>query len=148
MLDKETYNHVHAEINKRWKYFTLFDMIRSNTAQHSSIDNTLPSDLLENAIFQLDCLDELRKQYGHAILITSGYRCKELNRLVGGATRSKHLTAEAVDIVPYPTRWNNDKFRKLLKYFLYHSDIPFNKMIVEPTWLHIEFSTENKRIVI
>lgn len=30
--------------------------------------------------------------------ISSGYRCEELNRLVGGVKNSQHLTGEAVDI--------------------------------------------------
>ena len=35
---------------------------------------------------------------GHPVTVTSGYRCLEHNRRVGGARRSRHLSGEAADI--------------------------------------------------
>ena len=43
-------------------------------------------------------LEVLRDKVGHAIVINSGYRSPQLNRKVGGAPTSNHLTGCAVDI--------------------------------------------------
>ena len=48
----------------------------------------------------IDGLERLRTKCGNAqITVTSGFRCWEWNDLVGGATKSKHTTGEAADIV-------------------------------------------------
>ena len=63
------------------------------------IDNTPPSsavkalnDLVDNV------LDPLREAWGGPIRVNSGYRCPELNRIVGGTPTSQHQRGEAADI--------------------------------------------------
>lgn len=46
----------------------------------------------------LDALEALRAAAGRPLIITSGRRCLGRNRAVGGATRSQHMLAIAVDI--------------------------------------------------
>ena len=47
----------------------------------------------------VDALQELRDLAGLPVRVTSGYRCPEHNRGIGGATRSQHLLGTAADIV-------------------------------------------------
>jgi len=46
----------------------------------------------------VDALQELRDLAGLPVRVTSGYRCPEHNRAIGGATRSQHLLGTAADI--------------------------------------------------
>ena len=43
-------------------------------------------------------LQKLRKKIGVPIVISSGYRCSNHNKKVGGSTGSRHIFGEAVDI--------------------------------------------------
>ncbi|SCZ72664.1 Uncharacterized conserved protein YcbK, DUF882 family [Epibacterium ulvae] len=43
-------------------------------------------------------LDQVRAELGQPIVITSGYRDPAWNKAVGGATHSRHLISDAVDI--------------------------------------------------
>src|SRR4051812_42637487 len=43
-------------------------------------------------------LDAVERALGHEVQITSGYRNPELNRLVGGAPRSQHVSGQAADL--------------------------------------------------
>ena len=45
-------------------------------------------------------LEDLRKQYGSLIRISSGYRCPAHNESVGGVSNSSHCTSLAADIQP------------------------------------------------
>lgn len=43
-------------------------------------------------------LQKLRDKLGVAVIVTSGYRCPDKNKLVGGVANSLHLTGQAADI--------------------------------------------------
>lgn len=80
------------------KYFTLEEMTRSTTAQNHNIDNT-PNDT-QTANLKILCsevLDQAREDYG-PMIVNSGFRSKEVNKLVGGKANSYHLTGKAADI--------------------------------------------------
>ena len=44
-------------------------------------------------------LQAMRTESGRPIIVNSGYRCVAHNRAVGGATRSRHMIGDAVDVV-------------------------------------------------
>lgn len=46
----------------------------------------------------VDALEQFREKVGRAVVITSGYRCPEHNRKIGGAPQSRHLFGDGVDI--------------------------------------------------
>ena len=80
--------------------FTLEELIRSNTAERMGIDN-VPKDekVVENLrSLCLEVLQPLRDYVGAPVHINSGYRCPELNIVVGGVKNSQHCRGEAADI--------------------------------------------------
>ena len=81
------------------KYFTLSELTRSAIAEVRGIDNTAPSEAERNLTDLVEMvLDPLRERWGVPIHVNSGYRCPELNKIVGGAENSYHLRGMAADI--------------------------------------------------
>lgn len=44
-------------------------------------------------------LDDMADHFKRDVIVTSGYRCKQHNKFVGGVKDSTHLTGQAVDFV-------------------------------------------------
>lgn len=81
------------------KFFTLRELTKSSTASRNHIDNSPSEDIVRNLQYGVDMvLDPLRRLYGKPIVITSGYRCPELNKRVGGVANSWHTQGNAADI--------------------------------------------------
>ena len=117
------------------KYFTVKELIRSETALQLGIDNT-PPDSAVKALHELvnNVLDPLREAWGAPIWVNSGYRCPELNRIVGGTPSSQHQLGEAADI----TVGSPDNNRRLLA-LIKHLDLPVDQCIDEKgcRWIHV-----------
>jgi hypothetical protein len=117
------------------KYFTVKELIRSETARQLDIDNTPPASAVK-ALHELvdNVLDPLREAWGGPIWVNSGYRCPELNRIVGGTSSSQHQLGEAADI----TVGSPDSNRRLLA-LIKRLDLPVDQCIDEKgcRWIHV-----------
>lgn len=87
-------------------------------------------------------LDPLREMWGSPITINSGYRCPELNSLVGGVPRSQHMYGEAADITAGSRAANAALFDMILE-----SGLEFDQLIDEKnfSWLHVSYRAGNNR---
>jgi hypothetical protein len=85
---------------KLTQHFTLEEFVYSDTAKRKRIDNTPSANVLKNiqALCQ-EVLEPARIEYGRAMIISSGFRSEQLNKAVGGAKNSQHMTGCAADIV-------------------------------------------------
>ena len=86
----------------------------------------------------LNLLQVIRDSWNAPIIISSGYRCKELNKKVGGVDSSAHTIGYGVDLVS----GNFDVFSNFIKsYFQSHPEIKFDQVIIEKSgksqWIHI-----------
>ena len=73
-------------------FFTLEEFTRSSTAKRLKINNKPSDEVLRNLQYGVQMvLDPLRRIHQAPIVITSGYRCAELNRAVGGVANSWQL---------------------------------------------------------
>ena len=84
---------------KLTEHFTLSEFESSETAAKCGIDNRVPLHMipaLQNLCKQV--LEPLRTFVGKPIVITSGYRCPELNVKVGGVYASQHTLGLAADL--------------------------------------------------
>lgn len=128
------------------KYFSFQEFERSDTAYKHGIDNTAPESARKSIAALVDkILDPLREAWGKPITVTSGYRCPELNKAVGGAATSQHLLGEAADI----TTGNPVDNRRLFQ-MVQSLRLPFDQMIDESdfTWIHISYSPRNRRQIL
>ena len=80
-------------------YFTISELTASATALREGIDNR-PTESAYHILHVLveQLLDPIREAWGEPIVVSSGYRCKELNALVGGVKNSHHMLGCAADI--------------------------------------------------
>lgn len=79
-------------------HFRLSEFLRSQTATRRGIDMTPPQQVIDNlSRLCVLILEPLRKLHG-PIGISSGYRPKALNEIIGGAKNSAHVTGCAADI--------------------------------------------------
>lgn len=81
------------------KNFSIQELTYSSTAKSRGIDNTPNPTVVKNLNALMDnVLQPLRDWYGKPIHVNSGYRCKTLNKAVGGSSTSYHLYGYAADI--------------------------------------------------
>jgi zinc D-Ala-D-Ala carboxypeptidase len=79
-------------------HFDLNEFTDSEVAAALGIDNEPSPAELENLSRLAAVLEVARRVLGHPIVVTSGFRCRELNAAVGGASNSHHLLGCAADI--------------------------------------------------
>ena len=77
-------------------HFTLGEMTRSES--HPEVYNIPSHEAIANLKHLCQWLEVLRERSGSPVRINSGYRSPQLNRKIGGATNSNHLTGCAADI--------------------------------------------------
>lgn len=113
-------------------------MVHSDTADLKHIDNSPNKEITEHLIELMELLDTLREAYGKPIKVNSGYRCKSLNKAVGGSDTSVHMIGYAADLKPMKGTF--DEFIKCAKEWAKTHD--FDQMLIEKNsrgsrWLHI-----------
>lgn len=84
------------------KNFKLSEFFVSSTAGKNGIKNEPSLDeraTIERNINLLvdNVLDPIRDKFCAPVIITSGYRCPRVNKLVGGANNSQHMSGCAAD---------------------------------------------------
>ena len=130
------------------KHFTLKELIKSDTAIRKGIKNVPNRQEEQNLNTLVDkILDPLREAYKKPIIVTSGFRCEELNRLVGGSKTSQHRTGQAADIrtVEDTVEENKKLFDLIIKL-----NLPFDQLINEHNfdWVHVSHSKNNRKQIL
>ena len=125
------------------KHFTFSEFERSDTAARLKIDNRMPEIVEAHVVELVDkLLDPLREAWDAPLVVSSGYRCPELNDAVGGSKTSAHLAGWAADLVP--ESGDGRGVQELVNFtveWLTATGLPFDQLIFEHSggsrWLHL-----------
>lgn len=113
----------------------------SKTAAKKKIKN-IPDEatIYKMKIVAEECFEPARKQFG-PIRVNSFYRCKELNKAVGGSENSQHIIGEAIDM----DRGSVEKNKELFEWC--KANLIYDQLINEKyySWIHISFCHKYNR---
>ena len=134
-------------------HFTIEELYDSDTAKRLGIDNKPPMQQMINLVYLAAyVLEPLRVAMKRPIILSSGFRCQELNRKVGGVSNSQHLKGQAADI---SIEGDMAFGRKIFDYIRDH--LPFDQLIWEHNaagvyWVHVsyihpDFGTNRKNVI-
>ena len=127
------------------KNFTLEELINSPTAKAKKINNKPNKEVIENLTnLAQNVLQPIRDKFGAQIIVTSGYRSKELNKAVGGSPTSQHCLGQAADIrTKSDEPIDNRALFNLIKRMIEEGKIIVGQLIWEygsnngPDWIHV-----------
>ena len=125
------------------KNFVLSEITKSNTAKRLGIKNEPEKKHLENMQRLVTNLIQPMRDALGPIRISSGYRNPQLNRAIGGSTKSQHCKGQAVDIQFFK---KGKMCNKEIYDWVIKEEIEFDQMINEfdYAWIHISLRPDNK----
>ncbi|MBQ3312519.1 MAG: hypothetical protein IJK37_09385 [Prevotella sp.] len=128
------------------EHFVLGEFTRS---KYPEVYNIPSHEAIANLKRVCEWLEVLRNKIGHPIVINSGYRSPQLNRKVGGAPTSNHLTGCAADI-----RTNGMEqaieYAAILINYAKESQQDYDELLIEKNrygaiWLHFAVRPKENR---
>jgi len=129
------------------KHISLKEATKSNTANRLGIENFPDNDtLIQMQALAENIFEPLREHVGGPIYITSFYRSPELNKAIGGSTRSQHCLGQAIDIDDVLGNATNKEMFEYIK-----DNLDFDQLIWEfgdehnPNWVHVSYNTAGNR---
>ena len=128
------------------KHISYKESIKSNTATRLGIENKPNEEQLKNMkLLAEKVFEPLREEVGGPIKVNSFFRSPELNKAIGGSTKSQHCHGQAIDI--------DDTFgykKNAEMYYFIKSELDFDQMIWEfgtdknPDWVHVSYVSPEK----
>jgi len=128
------------------KHISDKESVYSRTAQRLGIDNTPTQEHKDNMVkLAVEVFEPLRSYVSGPIKINSFYRSPELNKAIGGSSKSQHCNGQAIDIDDTFGILTNAEMYKFIKQHL-----DFDQMIWEfgdednPDWVHVSYVSEDE----
>ena len=121
--------------------FKMSELIHSDTAVKYNINNMPDINSLDCMLdLIVYCLQPIRNKIGKPMIINSGFRNSQVNKLVGGVSTSQHCKGQAVDFVI-----KGMSIAAVIE-FIKKSGIEFDQLINEyDKWVHISFVKDKNR---
>ena len=128
------------------QHFQLGEFTRS---KYPEVYNIPSHEAIANLKRLCSWLEVLREQVDHPIIINSGYRSAQLNRKVGGAATSNHLTGCAADIRTSGYE-QAIAYAAILLAYAKESEQVFDELLIEKNrygavWLHFAVRPKDNR---
>lgn len=124
-------------------HFTLEEMTHSDYAIKHHINNDVNQEqyyALESLCNEI--LEPIREELGMPIMVSSGFRCLQLNTAINGSKTSQHLNGEAADIHCK----DMEKLWNVIIDMIKNGEIECGQLINEfgLQWIHISLPTRGK----
>ena len=128
-------------------HFTLGEFTKSGS--HPEVYNIPSHEAIANLKRLCGWLEVLRKRAAEPIIINSGYRSPQLNRKIGGAPTSNHLTGCACDIRVAGME-QAIRYAVILLDYSRESKQDFDELLIEKNrfgaiWVHFAVRPSNNR---
>jgi len=127
------------------KHISYKEATRSATALRLGIENIPNEYQLQNMeMVAKKVFEPLREAVDAPIKINSFFRCEELNKAIGGSSKSQHCQGRAIDI--------DDIYGHVSNAFMYYyikDNLDFDQLIWEfgtdgsPDWVHVSYVDED-----
>jgi len=131
------------------EHLDLSEVIRSESAKRKGISNMpTPEHIANFKLLAENIFEPIRNHFRVPIIISSGYRSKELNADIGGSATSQHCSGEAIDIDMDGTP--NGVTNKMIFDFI-KDNLNFDQLIYEfgtaenPDWVHVSYESSGKQ---
>lgn len=124
------------------EHLDLVEVTRSDYAKKNGINNMPNAEHTENLIELANHIFEpIRKHLNKPIHISSGYRSKELNAKIGGASNSQHTLGQAIDIDQGNWKDNVEIFEFI------KNNLEYDQLINEfdYDWVHVSYNPNGKQ---
>ncbi len=128
------------------KHVSYKEGVYSRTAQRLGLKNEPTEDHLINMrVIAEKVFEPLRVHVNGPIKINSFYRGPELNKAIGGSSKSQHCNGQAIDIDDTFGHATNAEMYNFIK-----ENLNFDQMIWEfgtdknPNWVHVSYVSEDK----
>lgn len=116
-------------------HFDLYDFLKSQKAEDLGIDNTPPDAIVHALKLNAERMEWVRIALDNKpIIVSSGYRCPDLNAAIGSKPSSDHVKGLATDFVCPAFGTPAEICRHLQT-----CDLAFKQLIYERTWVHISW---------
>ncbi|HOX23495.1 MAG TPA: D-Ala-D-Ala carboxypeptidase family metallohydrolase [Elusimicrobiales bacterium] len=127
-------------------HFTFFELTRTDQAELQELNRRKGLCCMpELKLLSVAVLEPVRTHYDKPVIIHSGFRCPELNMLIGGSKTSQHMLSQAADF-----HVKGISLDDVFAWLWHGSGIPFGQLIDEQRggdrWIHA--STGGKREVL
>jgi zinc D-Ala-D-Ala carboxypeptidase len=129
------------------KHLELAELTRSESAKRNGISNMPTPEHVANLKKLADNIfEKIREHFDRPILISSGYRSIDLNKIIKGSKTSQHSTGEAIDIDMDGTDVTNKEIFDYIK-----KNLSFDQLIWEfgtdknPDWVHVSYESSGKQ---
>ena len=122
------------------------EAVYSRTAIRLNINNEPNDQQMDNmSLVAEEVFEPLRMWVGGPIKINSFFRSPELNKAIGGSTKSQHCHGQAIDLDDTFGRATNAEMYEFIRKYL-----DFDQMIWEfgdddnPSWVHVSYVSEDE----
>ena len=128
------------------KHISYKEGVYSRTAMRRGIKNNPNAEQMQNMVaIAEEVFEPLRAYVGGPIKINSFFRSPELNKAIGGSSKSQHCHGQAIDLDDTFGRATNAEM-----YYFIKEHLDFDQIIWEfgddknPAWVHVSYISVEK----